>query len=59
MEVPVHSRRAASEPTRPADDIGRRPEVPAGVGPTINMYSGETRESHLVGIVHTMGVVVF
>ena len=49
-EVPVHSRRAASEPTRPADDIGRRPEVPAGVGPTVNKYSGGARESHLADI---------
>ena len=49
-EVPVHSRKTASEPTRPADDIGRRPDVPDGVGPTVNMYSGEARESHLAGI---------
>ena len=49
-EVPVHRTRAASEPTRPADDIGRRPEVPAGVGPTVNMYISEARESHLAGI---------
>ena len=49
-EVPVHSRRTASEPTRPADDIGRRPEAPAGVGPTVSVYSGEARESHLAGI---------
>ena len=49
-EVPVHSKRAASEPARPADDTGRRPYVPAGVGPTVNMYSGEARESHLAGI---------
>ena len=49
-EVPVHSRRAASEPTRLANDFGRRPEVPAGVGPTVNMYSGEARESHLAGM---------
>ena len=49
-EVPVHSRRTASEPTKPADDIGRRPEAPAGVGPTVNVYSGEARESHLTGI---------
>ena len=57
-EVPVHSkqRRAASKPTRPADDIGRRPEVPAGVGSTVDMYSGESRESHLTGIaVHDGG----
>ena len=49
-EVPVHSRRAASEPTTPADGIGKRPDVPAGVGPTVNMYSGEARESYLAGI---------
>ena len=49
-EAPVYSRRTASEPTRPADDIGRRPEAPAGVDPTVNMYSGEARESHLAGI---------
>ena len=49
-EVPVHGRRTASEPTRPADDIGRRPEAPAGVGPTVSVYSGEARESHLAGI---------
>ena len=48
-KVPVHSR-TVPEPTRPADDIGRRPYVPAGVGPTVNMYSGEARESHLAGI---------
>ena len=42
-EVPVHSRRIASGPTRLADNIGRRPDVPAGVGPTVNMYSGEAR----------------
>ena len=48
-EVPVHSRRTASEPTRPADDTGRRPEALADVGPTANMYSGEARESHLAG----------
>ena len=49
-EVPLHSRRAASKPTRPADDIGRRPEVPAGGGSTINTYSGEASESYLAGI---------
>ena len=49
-EVPVHSRRAASEPTRSADDIGRRPEVSAGVGPTVNMYSGKARKPHFAGI---------
>ena len=49
-EVPVHSRRIASEPTRPADDIGRRPEAPADVGPMVNMYNGETRKSHLAYI---------
>ena len=49
-EVPVHSRRTASEPTIPADDICRRPEAPTGVGSTVNMYSGEARESYLAGI---------
>ena len=49
-EVPVHSRRTAPESTRPADDIGRRPDAPAGVGPTVNVYSGEARESYLAGI---------
>ena len=49
-EVPVHSRRAALQPTRSADGIGRRPKLPAGVGPTVYMYSGEARESHLAGI---------
>ena len=34
----------------PADDIGRRPVAPAGVGPTVNIYSGEARKSHLAGI---------
>ena len=47
-EAPVHSRRAASEPTKPV--VGRRPDVPAGVDPTVNTYSGEARESHLAGI---------
>ena len=42
-EVSVHNRRAASEPTRTANDIGRKPDVPAGVGPTVHMYSGEAR----------------
>ena len=50
-EISVHSRRAALERRRPADDIGRRSDVPASVGPTVNMYSGEARESHLAGIV--------
>ena len=50
-EVSGHSKRAGSEPTKPADDIGWRPDVPAGVGPTVNVYSGEARESHLSGIV--------
>ena len=60
-KVPVHSRRAASEPTRPADDIGRRPEVPAGVGPTVNMSCTAAKlESHISQVEpHTMGVVVF
>ena len=49
-EVPVHSRRGASEPAMPADDTSRRPDLQAGVGPTVNMYSGDARESHLAGI---------
>ena len=49
-EVPIHSKKTASESTRPADDIGGRPEVPAGVGPTVNIYNGEARESHATGI---------
>ena len=35
-EVPVHSR-AASEPGRLADDTSRRPVLPAGVGPMIDV----------------------
>ena len=42
-EVPVHSRSTASEPRRPADDIGRRPDVPAGVGPTVSMDDVQRR----------------
>ena len=37
-----HSSRA-SDASRPAADTGRRPEVPAGVGPMINKQLGETR----------------
>ena len=40
--VSNHSSRS-SDRSRPADDVVRRPEVPAGVGPMINMQSGETR----------------
>ena len=50
MEVPVHSRRIASEPTRPADDIGRRPQAPTCMGSTVKVYNGEARGSHLAGI---------
>ena len=50
VEVPVHSSRVASEPTRPADGIGRRTEVLPGVSPTLNIYSGKATESHLAGI---------
>ena len=49
-EVPIHSKRAASDSIRPADDIGGRPEVPAGVGPTVNIYNSEAKESHPAGI---------
>ena len=44
-----HSSRA-SDRSRPADDTGRRPEVPAGVGPMINIQHGAARVSFLVGI---------
>ena len=44
-----HSSRA-SDGSRPAEDTGRRPEVPTGVGPMINMQRGEARDSHLAGI---------
>ena len=59
-EVPVHSRRTASEPTRQADDTGSRPEAPADARLTVNMYSGEARESHLARIAeHDGGSGVF
>ena len=45
-----HSSRA-SDGSRPADDTVRRPEVPAGVGPMINMQRCKARDSFLVGIV--------
>ena len=48
-EVPVHSR-AASEPGRPADDTSRRPVLPAGVGPMIDVQRGEARVPYLAGI---------
>ena len=35
-KVSSHNRRA-SDVSRPADDTGRKPKVPAGVGPMINM----------------------
>ena len=44
-----HSSRA-SDGSRPADDTGRRPEVPAGVSPMINVQRGEARDSFLAGI---------
>ena len=40
--VSHHSSRA-SDGSRPADNTGRRPEVPASVGPMINMQHGEAR----------------
>ena len=40
----------ASDGSRPADGTGRRPEVPAGVGPMINIQHGEARDSFLAGI---------
>ena len=47
--VPNHSSRA-SDGSRPADDLGRRPEVPAGVGPIIYMQRGEAKYFFLAGI---------
>ena len=44
--VPNHSSKSSDE-SRSADDTGRRPKVPAGVGPMINMQRGEARDSHL------------
>ena len=46
-----HSSRA-SDGLRPADDTGRRPEVPADVGPMINMQRGEAGDSFLAGATH-------
>ena len=40
----------ASDGSRRADDTGRRPEIPAGVGPMINMEREEARYSFLAGI---------
>ena len=40
--VSNHSSRA-SDGSEPADNTGRRPEAPAGVGPMANMQCGETR----------------
>ena len=48
-EVLVHSR-AASEPERPVDDTSRRPVLPAGVGPMIDVQRGEARVPYLAGI---------
>ena len=48
--VSNHSSRA-SDGSRSADDTGRRPEVPANVGPMINMQRRETKESFIAGTV--------
>ena len=45
-----HSSRA-SDGSRPSDDTGRRPEVPAGVGPMINIQRGKATDPFLAGIV--------
>ena len=47
-EVPAHSR-AASEPGRLADNI-RRPVLPAGVSPIIEVQHGKASVSYLAGI---------
>ena len=41
--VSKHSSRSSGG-SRPADNTGRRPEFPAGVGPMINTQRGETRD---------------
>ena len=46
-----HSSRA-SDGSRSANDTGRRPEVPAGVGSMINMQHGEARDSFPAGAAH-------
>ena len=45
-----HSSNRASDGSRPADETGRTPENPAGVGPMINMQRGKTIDSFLAGI---------
>ena len=47
--VASHSSRA-SDGSRPADDTGWRLEIPAGVGPMINMQRGKARDPFLAGI---------
>ena len=42
--------RRAWDGSRPADHMGQRPEVPAGVGPIIDMQCGEARHSFTSGI---------
>ena len=51
-------RSRASGGSRPANDTGRRPEVPAGVSPMISMQRGKTRDSFLAGVVHDGGGVL-
>ena len=44
----------ASDGSRPANDTGRRQEVPAGVGPMINMQRGKARNHFSPVQSHTM-----
>ena len=44
-----HSSRASDE-SRPADDTGRRAEIPTGVGTMINMQRDEARDKFLADI---------
>ena len=44
-----HSSSRASDGSRPADDTGRKPEVPAGMGTTMNTQRGEAGDSFLAG----------
>ena len=57
-EASVHNRIAASEPTRPADDNGRRPDVPAA-WPQRSTCTAVKLENYISQVSpHTMGVVM-
>ena len=52
-----HISKASDEP-RPTDDTGHIPEVPAGMGPMINMQRGEARDEFIAGVAHDRGGVL-